>query len=82
MARRLDNGAIASGIPDAIIGREICRNCGGGIVLDGADHRSTRVPHRRVCRKCGEEYGTTVATLHPSRGEYSTVRRGFYPDER
>ncbi len=60
------------------LGRQICRNCGGGIVLDGADRREMNVPHRLVCRNCGSEYGTTQATLYPSRSEYSNVKPGFY----
>ena len=78
MARRLGDGAIVDGVPEGGIGRDFCRICGGGIVVDGADHRSTRVPHRRVCRRCGDEYGTTAATLYPDREEYSTVPHGFY----
>jgi len=44
------------------IGRLICRNCGGAIVADPADLRSASLPHRKVCRKCGAEYGTTKPT--------------------
>ena len=80
MARRLGDGAVATAIPNGGVGREFCRNCGGGIIVDGADQRAARVPHRRVCRKCGEEYGTTSATLYPDRYEYSNVKRGFYPE--
>jgi ribosomal protein S27AE len=84
MARRLSDdvlrreGAIAEGQ----IGRQFCRNCGGGIVLDGSDHRERDVPHRRVCPRCGCEYGTTLATLHPPLEEYSVVRPGFYASVR
>ena len=81
MARRLADAALVSGIPEGGIGREFCRICGGAIVVDGADHRSTQMPHRRVCRRCGDEYGTTSATLYPAREEYSTVRRGFYTED-
>lgn len=72
---------MVSGVPDGGIGREFCRNCGGGIVLDSADRRSNRMPHRRLCRRCGDEYGTTSATLYPGREEYSTVPRGFYAED-
>jgi hypothetical protein len=81
MARRLADGAIVTGPPEGGIGREFCRNCGGGIVIDAADHRSSRVPHRRLCRRCGDEYGTTPGPLHPDREEYSTAPRGFYAED-
>jgi hypothetical protein len=61
MAKRLSDGVRAreAMVPPQEIGRGICRNCGGAIVVDPADVRSPRLPHRRVCRKCGAEYGTT-----------------------
>jgi len=77
MAKRLSANALAKEPPAGQIGREICRNCGGGIVLDSADHRSANVPHRRVCRNCGVEYGTTRATLYPDRAEYETLPERF-----
>jgi len=79
MAKRLNGNVPQRDVaPPDWIGREICRNCGGAITVDAADHRGTLVPHRRTCRTCGDEYGTTRATLYPPREEYSTVRRGFY----
>jgi ribosomal protein S27AE len=80
MAKRLNDDVLRREgvVLESQIGRQFCRNCGGGIVLDAADHRDADVPHRRVCRKCGGEYGTTLATLHPRATEYSNVRPGFY----
>jgi hypothetical protein len=80
MARRLSGDALQrdGALPEGWVGREICRNCGGAILVDGADHRTANVPHRRTCRTCGDEYGTTRAPLYPPREEYSTVRAGFY----
>ena len=74
MAKRLREsvllGATRMAAGDA--GREFCRNCGGDIVVEPADHRSKELPHRRVCRKCSAEYGTTAATLYPSRRMYES----------
>ncbi len=80
MAKRLSDDVLRreGAVSEAQLGRQFCRNCGGGIILDDADRRDMSVPHRRICRKCGSEYGTTPATLYPSRGEYSDVRPGFY----
>jgi hypothetical protein len=71
MSRRLNETAARAAAGNGAVGRDICRNCGGEIIVDGADHRDMRLPHRRVCRKCGVEYGTTPATLYPSRQAYS-----------
>ena len=80
MARRLNDEVLRreGTIPEGQIGRQFCRNCGGGIVLDGADGRAGDVPRRRVCPRCGGEYGTTLAALHPPLREYSDVRTDFY----
>jgi hypothetical protein len=80
MAKRLSDDVLRREgvISEDQLGRELCRNCGGGIVLDDADRRDMTVPHRRICRNCGSEYGTTRATLYPSRAEYSDVKPGFY----
>ncbi|MET0152873.1 MAG: hypothetical protein ABW298_09735 [Candidatus Binatia bacterium] len=80
MAKRLGDDVLRreGAISEDQLGRQFCRNCGGGIVLDDTDHRGMKVPHRRICRNCGSEYGTTSATLYPSRSEYSDVRPGFY----
>jgi hypothetical protein len=80
MAKRLNGDVVPrdGAAPEIGVGRELCRNCGGAITVDGADHRGAALPHRRTCRTCGDEYGTTPAPLHPSRDEYSNVRRGFY----
>lgn len=61
MAKRLSESRLPKegAVPPQEIGRRICRNCGGAVVVDPSDHRSLRLPHRRVCRKCGAEYGTT-----------------------
>jgi hypothetical protein len=80
MARRLNDEVLRreGAIPEGQLGKHFCRNCGGGIVLDGTDERVGDVPHRRVCPRCGSEYGTTPATLHPQLREYSDVKPGFY----
>ena len=80
MAKRLNGNAAARDLapPESWVGRELCRNCGGAIMLDQTDHRDGAVAHRRTCRTCGDEYGTTQAPLHPDREEYSNVRPGFY----
>ena len=77
MARRLSASVLAKDPLVGQIGREICRNCGGGIIVDAADHRGESVPHRRVCRNCGVEYGTTRATLYPARDEYESLPERF-----
>ena len=77
MAKRLSASVLAKEPLVSQIGREICRNCGGGIVVDSADHRGANLPHRRVCRNCGVEYGTTRATLYPDRAEYETLPERF-----
>jgi hypothetical protein len=61
MAKRLSETLLAREglVPPQEIGRGICRNCGGAVIVDPSDRRSSRLPHRRVCRKCGAEYGTT-----------------------
>jgi hypothetical protein len=84
MARRLNDEVLRreGAIPEGQLGKQFCRNCGGGIVLDGTDHREKEVPHRRVCPRCGGEYGTTIAELHPPLREYSDVRPGFYSSVR
>lgn len=69
MAKRLSASLLGKEPLVGLIGREICRNCGGGIIVDAADQRAARLPHRRVCRKCGVEYGTTRVTLYPGRAE-------------
>lgn len=63
MAKRLSDRALDSAIRvnAAECGREICRNCGGAIVVEPELPGRGRLPHRRVCRKCGTEYGTTRA---------------------
>lgn len=63
MAKRLSERALqgATTVSAAECGREICRNCGGAIVVEPALPGLARLPHRRVCRKCGTEYGTTRA---------------------
>jgi hypothetical protein len=80
MAKRLRDDVLRpeGAIAEDQLGKQFCRNCGGGIVLDGADRRKMSVPHRRICRNCGGEYGTTRATLYPPRSDYSVVRRDFY----
>jgi len=80
MAKRLSASLLGKEPLVGQIGREICRNCGGGIIVDGADHRAARLPHRRVCRKCGVEYGTTRVALYPGRAEYETLPEGFHPN--
>jgi hypothetical protein len=77
MAKRLNARILAKEPVVGQIGSEICRNCGGGIVVDAADHRTANVPHRRVCRTCGVEYGTTRATLYPGRAEYESLPERF-----
>ena len=79
MARRLSDDVLRreGAILESQIGKQFCRNCGGGIVRDGTDHRE-QVPHRRVCPRCNGEYGTTLATLHPPLEDYSVVKPGFY----
>ncbi|MBI2963317.1 MAG: hypothetical protein HYY35_06130 [Deltaproteobacteria bacterium] len=61
MAKRLNERELRWEAPVSAeqLGREICRNCGGGIVVEPVDHRPERWPHRKVCRRCGAEYGTT-----------------------
>ncbi len=63
MAKRLNERALESAtqVGNGRTGREICRNCGGGIVIEPPLPTAPRLPHRRVCRKCGAEYGTTRA---------------------
>jgi DNA-directed RNA polymerase subunit M/transcription elongation factor TFIIS len=72
MAKRLSERALETEthVPKNGVGREFCRNCGGDIILEAADHRSSALPHRRVCRKCSAEYGTTAATLYPVRKKF------------
>ncbi len=77
MAKRLSASVLAKEPLVGQIGREICRNCGGGIVVDSADHRAANLPHRRVCRNCGVEYGTTRATLYPGRAAYESLPERF-----
>jgi hypothetical protein len=79
MAKRLNASLLGKQPPIGQIGRDICRNCGGGIAVDASDHRAASVPHRRVCRKCGVEYGTTAATLHPGRAAYESLPERFQP---
>jgi hypothetical protein len=83
MAKRLSDDVLRREgvVSEDQLGREFCRNCGGSIVVDGADHRDLSVPHRRICRNCGSEYGTTRATLYPPRSEYSDVRPDFYSSD-
>ena len=80
MAKRLSDDVLRREgvISEAQFGRQFCRNCGGGIILDDEGHRGRNVPHRRVCRKCGSENGTTRATLYPPRSEYGNAPQGFY----
>jgi len=61
MARRLSDRELEkeTRVPEAEVGREICRICGGAIIVDPQNNRPPRLPHRRICRKCGAEYGTT-----------------------
>lgn len=63
MAKRLSESVLRAetSVSAEQLGREICRNCGGGIVVEPTDHRPGRWPHRKLCRKCGAEYGTTRA---------------------
>jgi hypothetical protein len=84
MARRLSDELLRreGAIADADIGKRFCRNCHGGIALDGADERDGDVPHRLVCQRCGGEYGTTLATPYPQLREYSDVTPGFYSSVR
>jgi ribosomal protein L40E len=78
MAKRLSDGVLRgeTRVTASEVGREICRNCGGEIVVDASDRRAMSLPHRRVCRKCGAEYGTTAATLYPRREKYGLRRPG------
>jgi ribosomal protein L40E len=46
-------------IPAEEVGKEICRVCAGGIIVDPANNRPPGLPHRLICRRCGAEYGTT-----------------------
>lgn len=78
MAKRLSETILGKPTEDGRVGYEVCRNCGGGIIVDAADHRSGNVPHRRVCRKCGVEYGTTRSTLYPPPSEYGMAPSRFY----
>ena len=80
MAKRLSASLLGKEPLGGQLGGEICRNCGGGIIVDAADHRAAGLPHRRVCRKCGVEYGTTRVTLYPGRGEYETLPGRFHPN--
>ena len=79
MAKRLPDTVLARETQPSPgeIGREFCRNCGGDIVLDASDRRSKDLPHRRICRKCSAEYGTTAATLYPRRTKYDLTKPGF-----
>jgi len=79
MAKRLADSVLRRETrPDpAEIGRDFCRNCGGEIVVEPTDRRSKELPHRRICRKCSAEYGTTRATLYPRRTKYDLTRPGF-----
>jgi hypothetical protein len=79
MAKRLSDDVLRreGAISEGQLGRQLCRNCGGAIVLNDAG-RDANVPQRRVCRTCGSEYGTTRATLYPARSQYSNVPEGFY----
>jgi hypothetical protein len=79
MAKRLSANLLAKEPPGGQIGRDICRNCGGGIEVDATDRRRATLPHRRICRKCGVEYGTTPATLYPARAEYESLPERFQP---
>ena len=72
---------MAKRLPDRVLRSDFdgvfCRNCGGEIIVEPADHRSQDLPHRKVCRKCGAEYGTTATTLYPSRKKYDLPKPGF-----
>ena len=63
------------------VGREFCRNCSGEIIVDPTDKRSADLPHRRICRTCKAEYGTTPATLYPARKKYDLPAPGFKADD-
>jgi hypothetical protein len=81
MAKRLNEAILAREASAVLaeLGRELCRNCRGWINLDAADHRPNDDPHRRVCRTCGAEYGTTKASPYPPREKYSPLRRDVAP---
>ena len=79
MAKRLPERVLAEEamVPPKELGREICRNCHGEIRVEPVDRRSLDLPHRRICRTCGTEYGTTPATLYPARRKYDLPKPGF-----
>lgn len=61
MAKRLRESELQkeTTVPPSELGSELCRICGGAIIVDPADNRPPGLPHRRICRVCGAEYGTT-----------------------
>ena len=82
MAKRLREKLLAeeTAVAPKEVGREICRNCGGEIRVEPVDKRSLDLPHRRICRTCSTEYGTTPATLYPARKKYDLPKPGFKQD--
>ena len=82
MAKRLPERVLGeeTKVPPKEIGREVCRNCGGEIWVDPVDKRSLELPHRRICRTCSTEYGTTAASLYPARPKYDLPKPGFQQD--
>ena len=58
MAKRLiTNGGAATAGPRP--GVESCRICGGPIIVETVPGRPASTPSRKLCRRCGAEYGTT-----------------------
>jgi hypothetical protein len=72
MAKRLRDDAVARLGTQGRTGWDVCRLCGGAIVVE--DLRRGPAPQRKICRKCGTEYGTTARTdgsLYAAPAEYS-----------
>ena len=82
MAKRLAERMLLreTRVPGAEVGHEFCRNCGGEIIVEPTDHRSKELPHRRVCRKCSAEYGTTSVTLYPGHKKPDLPKPGLRKD--
>ena len=83
MAKRLPEKERIEGtrVSETDVGREVCRNCGGDVAVEAADRRSLELPHRRICRTCKAEYGTTAATLYPARKKYDLPAPGFKAED-
>lgn len=72
MAKRIRDDAVARLGTVGRAGVDVCRLCGGAIVVETL--KRGLAPQRRICRKCGTEYGTTArgdGSKHAQPAEYA-----------